>query len=57
MLFDAMLQLWRPDEHRSRSMTMRYGRLSPDVKRDAVRLLEVPAPSAPVDFGALRAPS
>lgn len=31
--------------------------LSPDVKRDAVRLLDGPAPISRFDFGALRAPT
>jgi site-specific recombinase XerD len=33
--------------HATIDMTMRYAHLSPDVKRDAVRLLDVPAPRTP----------
>jgi site-specific recombinase XerD len=43
--------------HATIDMTMRYAHLSPDVKRDAVRLLDGPAPSARFDSGALRAPT
>ena len=43
--------------HATIDMTMRYAHLSPDVKRDAVRLLDGPASLARFDFGALRAPT
>lgn len=33
--------------HTHLSTTMRYAHLSPDVKRDAVQLLDFPAPRAP----------
>jgi len=33
--------------HATIEMTMRYAHLAPSVKRDAVRLLDVPAPAAP----------
>jgi len=33
--------------HATIGMTMRYAHLSPDVKRDAVQLLDFPAPRAP----------
>lgn len=32
--------------HESIDMTLRYSHLSPDVKRDAVKLLDAPKPSA-----------
>ncbi len=32
--------------HESIEMTLRYSHLSPDVKRDAVKLLDAPSPSA-----------
>lgn len=31
--------------HATIEMTMRYAHLSPDVRRDAVRLLDAPAPA------------
>ena len=43
--------------HATIDMTMRYAHLSPDVKRDAVRLLDGPVPASPLDSGALRAPT
>jgi site-specific recombinase XerD len=42
--------------HATMDMTMRYAHLSPDVKRDAVQLLDRPASRPPLDSGALRVP-
>jgi integrase len=41
--------------HATMDMTMRYAHLSPDVKRDAVRLLDGPAPSPTCRFSEERA--
>jgi len=43
--------------HATIDMTMRYAHLSPDVKRDAVQLLDLKAPPARFDFGPLRGPT
>jgi len=38
-------------------MTMRYAHLSPDVRRDAVQLVDLKAPPARFDCGPLRGPT
>ncbi len=43
--------------HSPMDKPMRYAHLSPDVKRDAVQLLDRPASRPPLDSGALRAPT